>query len=225
MHLPTRSATDVPSTPDELLHQLQDSGTKFIFVQPAILPVLQKALELGKESGYTLERPEDRIVLLCTPAEKPADSPYKCNEELWSKAARLTRLIDGGEKETAYLCYSSGTTGRAKGVETSHHNITSQIQALSKAYQKLGHQDRILGILPFGHIYGLTLLVHQPLTTCTPVIILPRYDEVQVLKAIQDVSLRSCWGNNWHRADEAVSNLLGVGRPTSPHRTPSFPSL
>jgi hypothetical protein len=38
--------------------------------------------------------------------------------------------VKGEEEETTVLCYSSGTTGRGKGVETTHYNLTSQLQAL-----------------------------------------------------------------------------------------------
>jgi len=109
-------------------------------------------------------------------------------DEIYGPQRRPRRFPADSEKETAYLCYSSGTTGRGKGVVTSYHNITSQIQALNLVYEPLGPKDVILGILPFSHIYGLTLLVHQPLTRGSPVVILPKFDEIQVLEAIQKVS-------------------------------------
>ena len=151
-----------------------------------MVATLEKALALP--GAYKLEQPERCIILLCPFEKKPQGTPYKCMQELWDKQAVPKQLIGQEEKRTAYLCYSSGTTGKAKGVETSHHNITSQIQAVNTAYTKLGEYDRILGVLPFGHIYGLTLLVHQPLTTGTPVIVLPKFDIEEVFKAIQNVS-------------------------------------
>jgi long-subunit acyl-CoA synthetase (AMP-forming) len=66
--------------------------------------------------------------------------------------------------------------------------MTSQIQAFNTVSEPLVRGDVILGILPFSHIYGLTLLVHQPLTRAVPVVVLPRFDEVQFLEAIQKVS-------------------------------------
>ena len=77
---------------------------------------------------------------------------YGSIEDMLSAPPRRSRPFD--EKRTAYLCYSSGTTGRAKGVETTHHNMTSQLQALNTVYQPLGKGDVVLGILPFSHIYG-----------------------------------------------------------------------
>lgn len=176
------------STATELLHQMKDSEAKFCFVQPSLVPVLEEALRLGAPD-YTLQ--QNRIVLLCQYADKPEGSPYRTYQELWDRQAKSRALSQrGADKQTAYLCYSSGTTGKAKGVETSHHNMCSQLQTLGVAYEQLSpiNKDVILGILPFSHIYGLTLLVHHPLTRSVPVIVLPKFDEKQVFEAIANVS-------------------------------------
>lgn len=118
------------STPPELLHQVKDSTSQTIFVQPDLLPVLKEALKLDPSCSI----PESKIILLCPKDKKPADLKHlKCTEDLWD----LGKGIDGRaqwekdvEKKTTYLCYSSGTTGKAKGVETSHHNMTSQVSEM-----------------------------------------------------------------------------------------------
>ena len=175
------------STDTELLYQLTDSGAKVIFIQPELVPTLEKALAIAPPD-YKID--PERIILMCEYDAKPANIPYRCMTELWRKQAVPKQLSGDHEKDTAYLCYSSGTTGKAKGVMTSHHNMTSEIQALNVIYEPLSHEkkDVILGILPFGHIYGLTTLIHQPMTRSVPVVVLPRFEETAVLKAIQDVS-------------------------------------
>lgn len=129
-----------------------------MFVSPALYPTLVKALELPE--APKIER--KRIILLCKKANKPGDkaiSDLACIDELHETLFNPRRLNPGTETNTAYLCYSSGTTGRAKGVETSHHNITSQIQALNMVYERLTPPfDVVLGILPFSHIYGVSLV-------------------------------------------------------------------
>ncbi|KAK4683591.1 hypothetical protein P7C73_g6647, partial [Tremellales sp. Uapishka_1] len=150
-------------TPSELLHQLKNSTASIVFCGLALIPVLEEAL---KSAPSTIK--PDRIVLLCPKNEKPKGSTYRSVEELWSSelSFQVETFENGHEKETAFLCYSSGTTGLAKGVETSHHNITSQVQALNLAYQQLKKgEDVILGILPFGHIYvGLEPLPARAIT-------------------------------------------------------------
>lgn len=118
------------STPPELVHQVKDSTSQTIFVQPDLLPVLKEALKLDLSCNIS----ESKIILLCRKDKKPADLKHlKCTEDLWD----LGKGIDGRaqwqedvEKKTAYLCYSSGTTGKAKGVETGHHNMTSQVSEM-----------------------------------------------------------------------------------------------
>ena len=124
------------------------------------------------------------------------------------------------ERETAYLCYSSGTTGRAKGVETSHHNMTSQVQALHNAYQPLRGRDAVLGVLPFGHIYGLTFLLHQPLTVQATVVVLPRFDALEVLTTIAKVNTKIK-----NTADVSVQDHMGSHGPSNACVTPQLSSL
>lgn len=64
--------------------------------------------------------------------------------------------------------------------------MTSQVQAVQMVMEPfIAGRDRVLGILPFSHIYGLTLLIHYPLVTGVPIIVLPRFDEIKVLEVIQ----------------------------------------
>lgn len=167
---------------------MTDSTTSFIFIQPQLLPTLKAALEKAKSSGSKYTLSQDRIILLCSNADKPTDLPYKTIQQTWAteNVSRSKPLSPGEESDTAYLCYSSGTTGRAKGVETTHHNMTSQVQAVQLVMEPfIAGRDRVLGILPFSHIYGLTLLIHYPLVTGVPIIVLPRFDEIKVLEVIQ----------------------------------------
>ncbi|KAK8858765.1 hypothetical protein IAR55_002994 [Kwoniella newhampshirensis] len=181
-------------TPPELLHQLRDSTSSLTFVQPALLPVLLEALKLDK--SYSI--PSNRIFLLCSKTDKPKDTKYETLEEVLEDLPKdkldevVQKYVDGLEKKTAYLCYSSGTTGRGKGVETSHHNVTSQIQAVNLVYERMNPEDVLLGILPFSHIYGLTVVLQQPLTYNGSVVVLPRFEEAPVLKAIE--KHRITWG-------------------------------
>lgn len=78
-----------------------------------------------------------------------------------------------------YLCYSSGTTGKPKGVEvccfcllqspifikilqTTHKNIVSLITLVAPAYPTHTINDVVLGMLPFYHIYGTYIFSYSP---------------------------------------------------------------
>jgi malonyl-CoA/methylmalonyl-CoA synthetase len=54
----------------------------------------------------------------------------------------------------ALILYTSGTTGKPKGVVTTHHNIQAQVMSLSTAWEWTS-TDRILHVLPLHHIHGI----------------------------------------------------------------------
>lgn len=66
-------------------------------------------------------------------------------------------------EELALLMYTSGTTGDAKGVMLSHRNITSNIIAITESI-RVGPEDRLVSIVPWYHIYGLTATFLAPLS-------------------------------------------------------------
>jgi acyl-CoA synthetase (AMP-forming)/AMP-acid ligase II len=95
--------------------------------------------------------------------------------------------------DVAFLVYSSGTTGTPKGVMLSHNNIVANLQQVSISeggnltwngsktvpgipLPAKGHGDKILACLPFFHIYGLTLLIHQPAYLGLTTIVMPRFE-------------------------------------------------
>uniref|UniRef100_A0AB39J7Q0 Long-Chain Fatty Acid--Coa Ligase n=1 Tax=Florenciella sp. virus SA2 TaxID=3240092 RepID=A0AB39J7Q0_9VIRU len=57
--------------------------------------------------------------------------------------------------DIATLIYSSGTTGKPKGVKLSHHNILSNINAIEHRFNNVKNV-KSLNVLPWAHIYGLT---------------------------------------------------------------------
>ena len=156
--------------------------------QPDLVPVLEKALDLIPPIVRANLEEKRRIVLMCDTKDKPEGTPYKCMPEIWHQQGVPRQIRSDEEKETAYLCYSSGTTGKAKGVMTSHHNMECQVQALDACFEATDPgQDVFLAVLPFSHIYGLTLTLHLPLIRGIPTVVLPKFDIVQVFQAIQKV--------------------------------------
>ncbi len=69
-------------------------------------------------------------------------------------SAKETSLphIDG--QRPAMILYTSGTTGKPKGVVTTHHNIQSQVTSLISAWG-WSAEDRILHVLPLHHVHGI----------------------------------------------------------------------
>ena len=75
----------------------------------------------------------------------------------------------------ALIVYTSGTTGRPKGVVTTHGNLTAQIESLVTAWEWTSH-DRALLVLPLHHVHGILNLVCCPLWSGAALEMLPKFD-------------------------------------------------
>ncbi len=87
--------------------------------------------------------------------------------------------------DLALLQYTGGTTGVSKGVMLSHRNVVTN--AFQGRYWvpdfREGHEV-FLGVVPFFHVYGLSTCQHIAMMTGSTVILLPRFQTVEVLRAI-----------------------------------------
>lgn len=68
-----------------------------------------------------------------------------------------------------------------------HKNIVYNIrQALAiEGQHYASDDDRVLGVLPFFHMYGLTMCLHVPIYSRTTIYVLPRFDHVQFCETVQ----------------------------------------
>jgi len=66
-------------------------------------------------------------------------------------------------EDLAVLMYTSGTTGNAKGAMLTHANIASNALSMVKVIS-LSSEDTFLSIVPWHHIYGLTVTLICPVT-------------------------------------------------------------
>ncbi|MFB7663274.1 4-coumarate--CoA ligase family protein [Kitasatospora sp. NPDC056138] len=162
-------------TAKELTGQLRDSRARWIVTVAAFLPIAVEAAETLAAEGIAI-----REIFTCD----PADGHRSLTDLLASTAPEPQPRIDPGT-DIAVLPYSSGTTGLPKGVMLSHRSIASNLfQAESLHRTAVG--ERILAILPFFHIYGLTALLNHPLRSGSTVVVLPRFDLEQFLRTIQE---------------------------------------
>ena len=84
----------------------------------------------------------------------------------------------------AVLPYSSGTTGIPKGVMLSHRNLVANVQQC-RVNIDLRDTDRVLAVLPFFHIYGMTVLLNLALRQRASLVTMPKFDMVEFLTSIQ----------------------------------------
>jgi len=73
------------------------------------------------------------------------------------------------------IVYTSGTTGRPKGVVTTHANLTAQIESLVTAWEWT-RADRTLLVLPLHHVHGILNVVCCTLWSGATLEMLPKFE-------------------------------------------------
>lgn len=87
--------------------------------------------------------------------------------------------------DIALLQYTGGTTGVPKGAMLTHVNITANVQQCSLWFQDMKPgQMRMLGVLPFFHVFAMTAVMNLSVLNALEIIALPRFDIEDTLKAI-----------------------------------------
>ncbi|MCC3653302.1 4-coumarate--CoA ligase family protein [Streptomyces sp. S07_1.15] len=164
------------ATAEELAKQLRDSGARWIVTVSLLLETAKAAAAAAEAAGGG---PVAEI-FVCDRAEGHRSVLH---DMLASTAPEPVVEIDPAE-DVAVLPYSSGTTGAPKGVMLTHRSIATNLAQLDPLLPN-ETDERILAVLPFFHIYGLTALMNAPLRRGATVVVLPRFDLEQYLAAIE----------------------------------------
>ncbi|KAF6211636.1 hypothetical protein GE061_012149 [Apolygus lucorum] len=172
-------------TPDEVAHQLKDSGASAAVTLVQFLPTMMKAAKLAGMEGL-------KIVVL-QKGEEPLPANVFTMQDL--VAAGDTSVVDGVKRtpdDIALLPYSSGTTGRPKGVMLTNRNITSNLQALNKKQdhiERTGNKTEVIPlILPMFHIYGFAIS-SLTLFCGGEIISLPKFEEETFLRSLEKATI------------------------------------
>lgn len=89
-------------------------------------------------------------------------------------------LAKGTTDDVAAIIFSSGSTGEPKGVELTHWNLLSNMEAVAQVYP-VGPSDVMLGILPFFHSFGFGYNLWFPLLHRFPVIFHPNPSDAKTI--------------------------------------------
>lgn len=135
------------ASPEELVFILENSGATFLLVEDAAtLAKLQPLL-----SQIPL-----RFIALLSDEEVSNNGLFQVlnfPQVFQEGAYGAIRAVPGGREQLATLIYTSGTSGKPKGVMLSHGNLLHIITAMP-AVVKPEVGDRILSILPTWHSFG-----------------------------------------------------------------------
>jgi acyl-CoA synthetase (AMP-forming)/AMP-acid ligase II len=156
-------------TAAELSKQLHETGARYLITVPVFLPTATAAIE-----GTAVEE-----IFVCAAAEG-----FRSVLELMRTQAAEPEVTIDPANDVAVLPYTSGTTGPAKGVLLTHRNIATNILQAEVMINVMAG-ERIIAVLPFFHIYGLTVLMNLPLRLGATVVVLPEFDLKQFLTVLQ----------------------------------------
>ena len=145
------------STPAELEAQAGDAGARYLFTVPELLDRSsggatrwKQTFVLGDISGTTA-----------------------FHSLLESKTEAPVTAIDPSH-DVIVLPYSSGTTGVSKGVQLTHRNMVANLRQIAAGI--FTEEDTIVGLPPFFHIYGLTVVLLLGLYLGATDVVLPRFE-------------------------------------------------
>lgn len=115
-------------------------------------------------------------------------------------SAEASAIADPDPEHTAFLQYSSGTTGLRKGVAISHRALIRQVRDYSRAIE-LGSDETIVSWLPLYHDMGLICGYFLPLLMRVPIVAMSAFDWVRnpamLMNAITKHRATRCWLPNF----------------------------
>lgn len=160
-------------TAEEIAHQLHDSQAKFIVTVPALL---EKARAAATQAGCVQE-----IFIFGATEKTNAATPFA---ELLDAGDNPPDVTIDPRRDLVVLPYSSGTTGLAKGVMLTHHNLVANIeQFVGMDFYR--SDDVLVGVLPMFHIYGMVVILNQSLRLGLPLVTLPRFELELFLQTVE----------------------------------------
>ncbi len=137
---------------------------------PAVKRVLAPYTRRGREASATVSK----------------DEPVRRWRELLRRAdAKPPEAEVDAASDLALLQYTGGTTGLAKGVMLSHANLSANVEQVRAWFPDAdpGHEV-MMAVLPFFHVYGLTVCLLLGVRLRAALVLLPRFDLGAVVASI-----------------------------------------
>ena len=184
-------------SPKELNYQLADSGARWLVVLDHLLPKVEETRARGGLAQVIVTGLADFLpwplkwLYPFTARRQGLALGFKAGPGLlaWRDllqsppldAPPLPQLQD-----LAVLLYTGGTTGVPKAAALTHANLLANVAQINAWLPQVRYgAERLVGLLPFSHSFGLTVCLNWPISQGALIIVLPRFEIQMFLKALK----------------------------------------
>lgn len=180
----------------EVEHQLSDSEAETIVVLDVLYPIVRNVMgktKLKRVIVASLKEYMPKTLAFLGSLMKKIPS---CKVELGPNTFLFQDLLNkyppnppkveiDPKEDLAALQYTGGTTGTAKGAMLTHMNLVSNAVACAAWLRGTEGEETFLTVLPLFHIYGMTTGMNAPIYLAGKMVMLPQFNVLGTLKAIQ----------------------------------------
>ncbi|MEM3666416.1 MAG: long-chain fatty acid--CoA ligase [Candidatus Bathyarchaeia archaeon] len=180
----------------EVEHQLNDSEAETIIVLDMLYPIVEKVWEKTRLKRVIVtslkEYMPSTLAFLGSlmgkiPSRKVERKPniYFFKELLSKYGASPPKVEINPKEDLVALQYTGGTTGTSKGAMLTHMNLVANAVMCFEWLRGTKGEETFLAVLPLFHIYGMTTGMNAPIYAAGKIVMLPRFDPISTLEAIQ----------------------------------------
>ncbi len=166
----------------EIEHVVNDSGARTIVVYADMYPRVKNILP-----GSKLEN----VIVVDFGGETEIDEGHHAFDDFLSADAEPAPEVEiDPAEDVAVLQYTGGTTGRSKGAMLTHRNLIANVRQTLDIFiddpTNYANNQKIVGVLPFFHIYGLTCVMVFGLVQGLNQLLVPRFDAARMAELIRE---------------------------------------
>ncbi len=163
--------------PEELRFIVDDCDTDCIVSAGPMLEFLK-----GTHKGEALD---ETGALACLRGSRGQVSLLRLEELEFRSVPEFRVPATARDEDIALLLYTSGTSGKPKGVMLSHGNVTTNIEQIVE-WVGFTNREVLAGVLPQFHTFGLTVLTLLPLTVGCKVVYTARFNPAKIVRMIRE---------------------------------------